>query len=104
MNPLNKESAKDVKLKVEDTKLVNMKLKCLRLMDRIIESMYSSRAIILLGKQGFSTDKSDIEEAKKTTKLRLIKRHLRGKTTKALLGEYSQLKIQYETLKKQEML
>ena len=104
MNPLSKETPKDVKLKVEDTRLVNMKLKCLRMMDKIIDSMYSHRAVILLGKQGYSTDKKDIDEAKKTVKLRLIKRHLKGKTTKELLGEYSQLKIQYETLKKQEML
>ena len=83
-------------LKIKDSKKVNMRYKCLKYIDVIIDCMYSPGAMKLMQKQGYSVEKEDIEEAKKQTKIKMIKRHLDGKTTKELTGVMAELKRNLE--------
>lgn len=79
-------------LKIKDSKKVNLKYKCLKVIDAIIEAAYSPGAMKLMQKQGYSVEKKDIDEAKKIMKLKMVKRHLDGKSTKELTGVMSKLR------------
>lgn len=91
-------------LKIEDSKKVNLRYKALRMIDRIIELMYSKRAQLLMQKQNFSVEPEDIKAAKDRTKKRMMARHLDGKTTKNLTGSYAELKRIYDEIKLTEGL
>lgn len=79
-------------LKIKDSKKVNMRYKCLKVIDQIVECMYSPGAKKVMQKQGYSVEEKDIAEAKKVTKAKMVDRHLTGKTTKELTGSMANLK------------
>jgi hypothetical protein len=78
-------------LKIKDSNKVNMRYKCLKLIDVLVSHMYSPGALLLMQKQGYSVEKKDIDEAKEKTKKKLFLRHVEGKTTKQLTGAISNI-------------
>ena len=85
-------------LKIKDSRKVNMRYKCLKVIDEITDKMYSDKVKVLMQKQGYSVEDDDIIEAKRTTKMKLVRRHLDGKTTKELSGVLSTLIMTLENL------
>ena len=79
-------------VKIEDRRKVSLRLKAVRIIQNIVDSMYGEATLILMQKQGFSIEPDDIEEAKKTTKERMVERHLNGRNTKEISGVISHLK------------
>lgn len=79
-------------IKINDRRKVSARFKAIRVIDIIIENMYSEPFKIIMQKQGFSIEKIDIDQAKKSTKLAMIRRHIDGITTKELSGAISTLK------------
>lgn len=78
-------------INISDKRKVSAKMKALRIMDLIILNMYSDVVLSVMDKEGFSTEESDIEEAKKSTKNKLMITHLDGRTTKQISGSISEL-------------
>lgn len=96
---MSMEDLKKSGLKIQDSKKVNLKYKILQAIDQVIESMYSPGALKLMQKQGYSVEPEDIAEAKKSTKAKMVKRHLTGKTTKELTGIMSKIKTDLDFFK-----
>jgi hypothetical protein len=85
-------------LKIKDRNKVNLRYNCLKIIDIIIERMYSKNVLILMEKQGYSVEEKDIEEARKTTKKNMVERHIKGKTIKELRNALSELGRDLDTL------
>lgn len=95
---VTQEELKKAGLKIKDSRKVNMRYKCLKVIDEITDRMYSDKVKVLMQKQGYSVEDEDIIEAKKATKSKLVRRHLEGKTTKELSGVMSTLIMTLENL------
>lgn len=78
-------------LKIADSRKVNLKYDCLKVIDEIIKRMYSPAIQLLMQKRGYSVEPDDITEAKGKTKKKMISYYLDGKTTKELTGVMSEL-------------
>ena len=78
-------------LKIKDSRKVNLRYSCLKIIDEMVRRMYSESVQVLMAKQGYSIEKKDIDLAKAETKKKLIERYLSGKSTKELTGVKSQL-------------
>lgn len=79
-------------IRIDDRRKVSAKFKAIRIIDIICENMYSLPYQIIMQKQGCSIEPDDIKEAKLSTKMKLMERHIDGRTTKQLSGAISELK------------
>jgi len=89
--PLTVEDLKQKGVKIENRNKVNLRYKCLKIIDTMVSRMYSPQVLLLMQKQGYSVEKDDIDNAKKETKKKLMNRHMGSKTTKELSGAISGL-------------
>jgi len=85
------ENNDNVKLKINDSRKVNLRYSCLLIIDEMIKRMYCDNVLKIMQKQGYSIEKDDVDEAKKSTKIKLMERYLDGKNTKELTGAKSEL-------------
>jgi hypothetical protein len=79
-------------VRMDHRRKVSLRFKAIRMIDVIVDLMYCEAVKLKMQKMGYSIEPEDIEISKKSSKEKLMERHLEGKATKELSGVISKLK------------